>query len=531
MTKIQSKRQKGLKMINDEIKGTYEAVNYQSHAFANSSINKLCATARVYGLKVPLPNNASVLEIGCASGGNIIAQAINYPNSSFLGIDLSGEQIKIGNEAIEKIGLKNIKLLEMDATKACDELKDSKFDYIICHGVFSWVPDFVKKAILEIGAKLLSDKGVMMISFNAYPGWKYKEPTRDFMRFASREIDYEKEPEIKLDLALATLNFESAVYKTTPLNESLASLQMIRNYNNIMAAEIDKQKANRSYLMHEYLEIFNNPSYLVDFVADADDLGLAYVEDIAMHFDCSELANDTVREFATTYFKDRIAKDQMFDFLYATQFRHALLTKKQNENELVFDHKKIDENLDELFIGLNEKYADLKAKAKGLAMEGLANALVDAYPCFISAKEAKKLIKTGSLAEHVFDINSALNNGVRFSTQNFAFVPYKQGKSRISARYENFINYLKSAKNNILGFGTPLNTDAGSNEYDLATIALLNGKKSKMDIANFIVDLVYKNNNVTKRADKDRQKDIKDTLDQLDKLIASLENNFMFEEI
>ena len=63
-----------------------------------------------------------MLEIGCAAGGNIISQAINYPNSSFVGIDLSGEQVKIGNEAIEQSGLKNIKLLQMDATKAPDEL-------------------------------------------------------------------------------------------------------------------------------------------------------------------------------------------------------------------------------------------------------------------------------------------------------------------------------------------------------------------------------------------------------------------------
>lgn len=109
-------------MINDEIKGTYDAVKYHSHAFAQASIDRLCAMARVYGLQTPLPNNAKVLEIGCAAGGNIISQAINYPNSSFIGIDLSGEQVKIGNEAIEQSGLKNIKLLQMDATKACDEL-------------------------------------------------------------------------------------------------------------------------------------------------------------------------------------------------------------------------------------------------------------------------------------------------------------------------------------------------------------------------------------------------------------------------
>ena len=293
-------------MINDEIKGTYDAVKYHSHAYAQASIDRLCAMARVYGLQTPLPDNSKVLEIGCAAGGNIISQAINYPNSSFVGIDLSGEQVKIGNEAIEQSGLKNIKLLQMDATKAPDELGGNEFDYIICHGVYSWVPDFVKKAIFEIGAKLLSPKGVMMVSFNVYPGWKYREPIRDFMRFASREIDYEKDPENKLDLSLAALSFQSAMYRIMPGCKNLPKLKTISecNLNNIN--EIDSlKKTNRSYLLHEYLEIFNDPCYLVDFVADASDNGLEYIEDIALHYDYSEIANDTVLEFAKSYFKDR----------------------------------------------------------------------------------------------------------------------------------------------------------------------------------------------------------------------------------
>lgn len=515
-------------MINEKIKSTYDSVKYQSHAFANSSINKLCATARVYGLKAPCPDSARVLEIGCGCGANIISQAINYPNADFLGIDLSGEQIKIGQNAIEKSGLKNIKLLQMDAAKACEEFAGREFDYIICHGVFSWVPDFVKSAILEIGAKLLSAKGVMMISFNAYPGWKYKEPTRDFMRFTSREIDGEKDPDIKLDLALAALNYQSAVYNTVPLNEKLVALQMIRNYNNIMAAEIDAKKANRSYLAHEYLEIFNSPSYLVDFAADASDLGLAYVEDVCMHFDHSELANPTVREFATTYFKDRIAKDQMFDFIYATQFRHALLTKKQNENELVFDYKQIDKNLDELYIRLNAKYEDLKERTKGLAMEDLAVALVDAYPGFISGKEAKKLIKSGTLAEHIFDINSALNNEVSFSCKSFDLVPYSQGKTRLNQSYKTYINYLKNDANKMLSMADPLNSTLVLGEYDFGALALLDGKKTKVQIAKELLDMLYKDSKI---ANKQKEQDLKKVLAQIEKLISDLELHFMLEEI
>lgn len=525
-------------MINDEIKGTYDAVKYHSHAYPQASVDRLCATARVYGLQTPLPNNAKVLEIGCAAGGNIIAQAINYPNASFVGIDLSSEQIKIGNEAIEKIGLKNIKLLQMDATKATEELSGEEFDYIICHGVYSWVPNFVKKAIFEIGAKLLSPKGVMMISFNVYPGWKYKEPIRDFMRFASRDIDYESDPENKLDLSLAALSFHSAMYRIMPGCKNLPKLKTISecNLNNIN--EIDSlKKHNRSYLLHEYLEIFNDPCYLVDFVAEASDSGLEYIEDIALHFDYSEIANDTVLEFAQNYFKDRIAKDQMFDFLYSTQFRYALLTKEQNKNDLVFDYKQIDENIKDLHISLNTKYEHLRVLAKGLAMERLANALVDAYPASISIKDALGLIDSGSLSEHIFDINSALNGGVNFHTKAQKVLKYEVGKTRVLASYKSFIKYLANDKEHILGFVTPVNKSANFGELDFEFLSLLDGKNSKSQIVKKLVEKCQKNGIVLNEEKEGKITSYKTVAEQqayfnkaVDIFTKSLEDYFMFEE-
>lgn len=465
-------------MINDEIKGTYDAVKYHSHAYAQASIDRLCAMARVYGLQTPLPNNAKVLEIGCAAGGNIISQAINYPNSSFVGIDLSGEQVKIGNEAIEQSGLKNIKLLQMDATKAPDELGGNEFDYIICHGVYSWVPDFVKKAIFEIGAKLLSPKGVMMVSFNVYPGWKYREPIRDFMRFASREIDYEKDPENKLDLSLAALSFQSAMYRIMPGCKNLHKLKTISECNLNTINEIDSlKKTNRSYLLHEYLEIFNDPCYLVDFVADASDNGLEYIEDIALHYDYSEIANDTVLEFAKNYFKI------------------------------------------------------------GLAMERLANALVDIYPNSLSIKEALGLIDKGSLSEHIFDINSALNGGVNFHTKAQKALKYEVGKTRVIASYKSFIKYLARDKNHILGFVTPLNKSANFGELDYELLLLLDGKNTKSDIVKKLIEKCQKQS-ITLKEEKDGKiisyKTVAEQQAYFNKAVdifaKGLEDYFMFEE-
>ena len=156
------------------------------------------------------------------------------------------------------------------------------------------------------------------------------------------------------------------------------------------------------------------------------------LEDIALHYDYSEIANDTVLEFAKNYFKI------------------------------------------------------------GLAMERLANALVDAYPNSLSIKEALGLIDKGSLSEHIFDINSALNGGVNFHTKAQKVLKYEVGKTRVIASYKGFIKYLARDKNHILGFVTPQNKSANFCELDYEFLLLLDGKNTKSDIVKKLIEKCQK---------------------------------------
>ena len=105
-------------MINDAIAKSYEAANYASHACEQSFIANLHARSRLRGLNPKAPNSAKVLEIGCASSGNLIAQALVFKDAQFTGIELSKAQIKNGKTALEKIGIKNIDLLCLDICDA-----------------------------------------------------------------------------------------------------------------------------------------------------------------------------------------------------------------------------------------------------------------------------------------------------------------------------------------------------------------------------------------------------------------------------
>ena len=201
------------------------------------------------------------------------------------------------------------------------------------------------------------------------------------------------------------------------------------------------------------------------------------LEDIALHYDYSEIANDTVLEFAKNYFKI------------------------------------------------------------GLAMERLANALVDAYPNSLSIKEALGLIDKGSLSEHIFDINSALNGGVNFHTKAQKVLKYEVGKTRVIASYKSFIKYLARDKNHILGFVTPLNKSTNFCELDYEFLLLLDGKNTKSDIVKKLVEKCQKQG-ITLKEEKDGKiisyKTVAEQQAYFNKAVdifaKGLEDYFMFEE-
>ena len=151
-----------------DIKNSYDDLMYESKAFSQTAINNLEARARLMGLQPAPAANAKVLELGCSMGGNIITQALYYPDAEFAGIDLSGRQVAQGNAIIEKMGLKNVRLEEKDILTIDESF--GKFDYIIVHGIWSWVPDAVKDKIFSICRNNLTEHGIAYISYNVYPG-------------------------------------------------------------------------------------------------------------------------------------------------------------------------------------------------------------------------------------------------------------------------------------------------------------------------------------------------------------------------
>lgn len=166
---------------------SYDRVPYKSHPFRQSHPDRLAVIATLHGMSPPPIERARVLELGCASGGNLLPIADQFPEGTFLGLDLSSRQIQDGQRLIERAGLKNVELRHQDILTF--DAPPESFDYILCHGVFSWVPDAVQRKILDICGKCLSPNGVAYVSYNTYPGWHMRGMVRDIMRYRAQFFD------------------------------------------------------------------------------------------------------------------------------------------------------------------------------------------------------------------------------------------------------------------------------------------------------------------------------------------------------
>ena len=160
--------------VDDPVHALYQRRAYpaMSHPSADPAVTAVAA--RLGGLDVANPARASVLEIGCAAGHNLLPLAARWPDSRFTGIDFSKPAILEARETARFAGLSHVEFIETDLS-TFDPGDEMDYDFIIVHGVYSWVSEEVRHALLKFCATRLSAAGCVVISYNTLPGWSLRK--------------------------------------------------------------------------------------------------------------------------------------------------------------------------------------------------------------------------------------------------------------------------------------------------------------------------------------------------------------------
>ena len=295
---------------------TYDETPYHSYPFSQSHPDRLATIAVLLGLQPPDIRTARVLELGCASGGNLIPLAESLPAGRFVGVDLSDRHVQDANSAVRELGLANIRFLHASIANLPRDL--GIFDYILCHGVFSWVPREIQEAILDVSHAHLAPTGVAYVSYNTLPGWNFRKTIRDLMLFGS---EGQTTPKERAEQSVAVLDFmaQSAGHEQTP-------------YGAFLRSELESIRGQEAwYLLHDHLEENNDPCYLNEFVRRAAKHKLRYLGEA--DFPAMVPANlpPEIRQVLDRVSHDQVRLEQYMDFLRNRTFRQTLLVHAASE--------------------------------------------------------------------------------------------------------------------------------------------------------------------------------------------------------
>lgn len=487
---------------NDVQQTIYSELGYKSMPFPYTTPATLEAYAALVGVSAPNPKTARVLELGATYGGNIISQALFNPDATFIGIELSQEQVEKGNEVIANAGLTNVSLIQSDIASIGSEI--GTFDYIIAHGVYSWVDDGVKDALLRLIDEHLAEDGIAYISYNTYPGWHTMDEVRQLMMFSNRDKTQFNHKEKVLHGKTIGSIVGSQILKYDNLKE--------RNSKFLGALRSVMQK-DEYYVGHDHLEPNNDPVYFYQFNDHLEAHNLAYLCDadltlsMVRSFD-ADIA-DTLDKLALN---DHVAQEQYLDFMLDTTFRKSIICKAKHAESVTYDMGNPELvnfvpmrtiiNSFTYTILFNEEALSMfendivRDTFQSIIKDGGQFNMIEALAIVKAANDAAKgddaSLEAAVDALYVAMAEHIVRGGLRFLKHPHPKAYYMEGQSFVPARFTKFVKALVESGTDIM-YGATSENEAVENlsDEDLMFMEILNKPKAKSTIVNAIKKNIF----------------------------------------
>jgi len=290
----------------------YDEIDYPGHAFPNTHPARVAAVGILRGMNPGPIEHCRVLEVGCGDGANLIPMAYELPHARFLGIDLAARPIARGRERIGRLGLSNVELEAMDLMDVEEDM--GQFDFIIAHGLYSWVSEVVRHRVLEICARHLASTGIAFVSYLAEPGNQIRDVLRQLLlRFSDHTAD--------VGARVRRARQLMGIFAAAPVGGP-AFHELARSF----AQEFEK--LDDGVIYHDWLAPENAAMYVTGFVDVASRLGLAFLgeaEYFMMRYEHDPLLAAAREELVRLEEQDIVMKEQLLDFLRGRRFRQTLL--------------------------------------------------------------------------------------------------------------------------------------------------------------------------------------------------------------
>jgi methyltransferase-like protein/cyclopropane fatty-acyl-phospholipid synthase-like methyltransferase len=288
---------------------SYDEVPYPSFPLVYTHPDRLATLATLFGMSPAPVECCRVLELGCSSGVNLLSMAVTLPESEFVGIDSAGRPIARGKAMVEALGLKNLSLRHVDLLEMAPDY--GKFDYILAHGVYSWVPPEVRDQLLAICKASLKPQGVAYVSYNAFPGSYSRVMVREMMLFHNRDF---RDPQRQTQQGMTLLRL---------LANSVVEPQ---TYTKVLQHELERMATRtKDAIFHDELSEVFQPVYFYQFMGHAHRHDLQFLaESDFFEMQTTGLTPQAIAALDKIS-DDFILREQYLDLMRGRAFRKTLL--------------------------------------------------------------------------------------------------------------------------------------------------------------------------------------------------------------
>ena len=289
----------------------YDEVVYPTFPLCFTHPDRLATVGTHFGMQPAPVERCRVLELGCSSGVNLLSMAVTLPDSEFVGVDSAGIPIARGKAMVEALGLKNLALRHLDLLEMAPDY--GRFDYIIAHGLYSWVPPAVREQVLAICKGSLQPQGIAYVSYNTFPGSYSRLMVREMMLFHNRDF---RDPQqctreaITLLKLLANARARPDIYTKT-VQEEFERISL----------------RSKEALYHDELEEIYQPVFFYQFMDHAKRHELQFLGEADFFEMHSVGLTPQAKEVLDKISEDVILREQYLDFMRGRTFRKTLLCR------------------------------------------------------------------------------------------------------------------------------------------------------------------------------------------------------------
>lgn len=305
--------------------GYHSSTSYTSAFFRELSPSWLDFAALLKGHRPPRNGEGepfTFLDLGCGTGFSLLMLAALYPEGRFFGVDFHPDHVAHGLDLVGRAGLKNVAILEADFLELAGSgdpwpWSAGACDYVVAHGIATWVTEPVQNALLSVAAASLRPGGLFYCSYNSHPGWLARS---SFQQLVALELPTARPSELgrcfheSASLLTQLLGEDS---QPSPLGSALPGLR--RELQSLQFAPVD-------YLCGEFANAGWSPLYVTEMLARCERHKLSFLGSATYSESLVELLPPPLRDLAIRETRP-VARELLIDLATNKAFRRDLLIR------------------------------------------------------------------------------------------------------------------------------------------------------------------------------------------------------------